>query len=110
MASREEKLDQIPMMIASGMKYSEIAEELGMTKSQVVTIGAAFGSVRTLRAEMRVRIAELTAQGLNSQEIANELGCSVALIRSRWSSIPSISNKAKRKRRQAEIDARRKRN
>lgn len=106
MASRDERLDNIPEMIASGMTYDEIAADLGVTKSTVASVASAHGFVRSRWAEARLKIAILTEQGLSSDEIAKELGCSVSLVRARWSSIPSISNKAKRQRRLAEIEAR----
>lgn len=98
MASRDERLDKIPEMIADGMTYRQIAESLRISMSTVAAAAGAFGTVRSSLIENRRKIAELTATGMSPAEIAKELGYSEGLVVERQKSIKAVVSRAKKER------------
>lgn len=97
MAARDERLDRIPEMHAAGMTYAQIAEELGVTESIVVSTGSALGITRHGWATTRKQIAELVEAGESDAEIAKKVNRKKSLVAARRVSMRSLNSKVKQK-------------
>ena len=84
-------------MHAAGMTYSQIAEELGVPLSIVVSAGSAHGITRHGWAMTRKQIADLVEEGLPDDEIAKKVNRKKSLVAARRASMVSINTRAKKK-------------
>lgn len=84
-------------MHAAGMTYAQIAEELGVTESIVVSTGSALGITHHGWATTRKQIAELVEAGESDAEIAKKVNRKKSLVAARRVSMRSLNSKVKQK-------------
>lgn len=91
------------------MTYAQIAEELGVTVSVVVSVGSAHGITRQGWAATRKQIAELVAEGLSDEEIAKKVNRDRRTVGTRRASMVSLNSKVKKKKHDERVAEMRKR-
>lgn len=90
-------------MHAAGMTYKEIAKELGVTESLVVSVGSAHGIARQGWAATRKQIADLVAEGLSDVEIAEKMNLDRRTVGTRRASMVSLNSRVKKKKRDERV-------
>lgn len=75
---KKERLEQVREMYSQNMRVTEIAKALGCGSSTVSGYIAELGIRRdnTYKTKVEDEIIRLHKEGLNGQQIANEIGCS----------------------------------
>lgn len=68
--------EQVVSLARNGMKYKDIAKELGLSESFVFGILGANGFHRYARQERRLTVSRLHEAGCSVSEIAKEVGLS----------------------------------